>query len=177
MYAVVPEAAYPYPVSCLSFASSCLQLLSTVFSNSAIRVCALSLPVSCLEVAAEAVGFHCCVLPVPYSLCTGRTVSVQTASHTAVELTDAHSPSSSDIGELVASESEPLGSTVGGPYDALFLELLCLSRFLKLGEHETYTKAISWIGELPGQDLDDYYTKRKDVKLSRVGFGFIQSFR
>ena len=66
---------------------------------------------SCLEVAAEAVGFHCCVLPVPYSLSTGRTVSVQTASHTAVELKDVHSPSS-DIGGLVASESEPLGSTL-----------------------------------------------------------------
>ena len=85
---------------------------------------ALSLPVSCLKVAAEAVGFHGCALPVPCSLCTGRTVSVQTASHTAVELRDAHSPPSLDTGELVASEGEPLGSAVGGPYDALNLELL-----------------------------------------------------
>ena len=112
MYAVVPEAAYNYDYHPLCFLT--LRFVSD----------ALSLPVSCLEVAAEAVGFHCCVLPVPYSLCTGRTVSVQTASHTAVELTDAHSPSSSDTGELVASESEPLGSTVGGPYDALNLEQL-----------------------------------------------------
>ena len=117
MYAVVPEAAYPSPVVAYNCHPLCFLTLRFVSD-------ALSLPVSCLEVAAEAVGFRCCVLPVPYSLCTGRTVSVQTASHTAVELTDAHSPSSSDIGELVASESEPLGSTVGGPYDALNLEQL-----------------------------------------------------
>ena len=92
----LPEAAYPSLVPCsasLSFAPDSNQLPMLLCQSRFFG----------LEVAADLVAYYCCVLPVPYSLCTGRTVSVQTASHTAVEPTDAHSPLTQDIGVLYSA--------------------------------------------------------------------------
>ena len=87
----------------------------------------------------------------------------------------------------MASESECLGSTGGGPDVAQSLELhvelhlhflhlhhlLCLLHFEK--HEQCDIDQLDW--ELPGQDLNYYYTKGEDVKLSCVGFSFIESFR